>query len=63
MRPEDMSKKKRKRRNFTDEYRAEIVRAPSSDGQSAIALASPHADPDVRDWRIRLFGSRVRRTK
>ena len=39
MRPEDMSKKKRKRRNFTDEYRAEIVRLCQQPGKTPNGVA------------------------
>lgn len=39
MRPEDMSKKKRKRRNFTDEYRAEVVRLCQQPGKTPNGVA------------------------
>src|SRR5688572_17411116 len=40
MRPEDMSKKKkRKRRNFTDEYKAEVVRLCQQPGKTPNGVA------------------------
>jgi transposase len=39
MRPEDMAKKKRKRRNFSDEYKAEVVRLCQQPGKTPNGVA------------------------
>ena len=39
MRPEDMSKKNRKRRNFTDEYKAEVIRLCQQPGKTPNGVA------------------------
>ena len=40
MRPENMTKKKRKRRKFTDEYKAEVVRLCQQPGKTPNGVAN-----------------------